>query len=190
MALGFQKLNCDGKISFSLTPKVSYNYGIKSPEWLDSFAGYKIQDNSIDSYVEGNYELSKNGLSMTMKKNNFDMVDEWYVNNFFEKAWKIYANKSPMLVLIPSEIVKEVDYYNSFYAHTPYENLDKFIEDCFTHYDSYIDCQTSEKIDISNATFIKLPSYNMLMNRLDDLNNRIINGDINLSGLENSLHSR
>ena len=106
MVFGWQKLNCDGKVSYSMTPSVSYYYGKNSPEWFAQFTGqgfpFTPSDKyKKDAYVQGNYDSAKNNLLTLMKEYNFSTSDQERVIDFFDKNWNIYAKKNSYVSYYP-----------------------------------------------------------------------------------------
>ena len=64
---GWQKLNCENKVSYSMTSSFSYSYGVRSPEWFSEFTGDSFPFNPKEEYkkeafVEGDYAAAKNNL--------------------------------------------------------------------------------------------------------------------------------
>lgn len=176
MGLGWQKLNCDGEVSYSRTPAVSYYYGINSPEWFAQFTGQGFPFNPADkykkdAYVQGDYDSAKNNLLTLMKKYNFASSNQQCVIDFFEKNWNIYANRDSVLAIIPDTVSPEMeeklseDWVNTL-SNSPYykNDIEKIMNFCLS--DGAVDCQSTEKIDVSNAIFIKMPRYDEVLRRL------------------------
>ena len=171
---GWQKINCERKVSYSETTTMSYYYGINSPEWFAQFTGQNIEYNEPnkykkDAYVLGDYASAKNNLQTLMKNHNFTKEEEEYVINFFEQKWAFYAAQKPMLAIIPSDIDYSQIWTNILFSQ-PYYKDD--IEKIMTYCTSYgqVDCQTTEKIDVTNAKFLKLPRYAHILKELSWLN--------------------
>lgn len=172
MIFGWQKLNGNGKVSYSRTPSVSYYYGTNSPEWFGQFTGQGFPFNPSNKYkkgafVEGNYEAAKQNLLTLMNENHFSNDDLGNVIDFFETNWERYANKNPMLAIIPENINDEetMHWIEMILDDSYFKNDERRIFSfCFN--DGEVDCQTSKTIEISDATFVELPNYNQLINKI------------------------
>ncbi len=171
MIFGWQKLNCDGKVSYSMTPSVSYYYGTNSPEWFAQFTGQGFPFNPSskykkDAYVQGNHDLAKHNLLTLMNEHDFSKREQECVIDFFEKNWKFYANKIPMLAVVPDLQKDNSEYWINTLLNDSYykDDIVRIISFCSS--DSRVDCQSTEKIDVSNATFIKMPRYDELVRNL------------------------
>ncbi len=180
---GWQKLNCDGKVSYSMTPSVSYYYGTNSPEWFAQFTGQGFPFNPSDkykkdAYVQGNYDSAKNNLLTLMKEYNFSTSDQERVINFFDKNWNIYAKKTPMLAIIPDIKEDNSEYWINDLLNDSYykDDIEKIMNFCLS--DHRIDCQSTEKIAVSNAIFIKMPRYDELIRRLTSKKTEVVQNEI------------
>jgi len=183
MVFGWQKLNCDGKVAYSMTPSVSYYYGTNSPEWFAQFTGQGFPFNPSgkyikDAYVQGNYESAKNNLLTLMKEHNFSSGDQECVIDFFEKNWNIYANKTPMLAIIPDTKEDNSEYWINILLNNSYykDDIGKIMNFCLS--EDRVDCQSAEKIDVSNAMFIKMPRYDELVRKLSYKTNEVAQNEI------------
>lgn len=170
---GWQKLNCENKGSYSMTSSFSYSYGVRSPEWFSEFTGDSFPFNPKEEYkkeafVEGDYPAAKNNLLVLMNKKQFSSEDVNSVLDFFDKNWKIYANKVPILAVIPGTDLEDtlVEDYSKYLLNDEYYkgNLERIIDFCLENY--AIDGQTTETIDTSNAVFITLPKYSELIKKV------------------------
>lgn len=172
MILGWWKLNCEGKVSYSTTPDVSYSYGTRSPEWFSFLAAggsqYGESDKyNVNAYEQRNYDSAKNNLLTVMKEKNFAPNVQKFVIDFFDKNWNIYVNGNPMLAVIPDSKVKESaleDLTNWFFNDPNYKDIESLIN-FYLNYQA-IDAKSTEKIDVSNAIFIKMPRYDEALRRL------------------------
>lgn len=172
MILGWQKLNCDGKVSYSKTPFVSYYYGASSPEWFSQFTGSGFPFNPIEKYekhafFKSDYKAAKNNLVTLMQEKNFSPDETDKVLNFFQKNWNIYANNIPMLAVIPENMVEEntqvwTKCLSEYFVKHDMEGL---VEYCFFN-ELGIDCQDKETITTEKATFIRLPNYKILKEKV------------------------
>lgn len=176
MVFGWQKLNCEGKVSYSMTPSVSYYYGINSPEWFAQFTGQGFPFNPPNkyiknAYVQGNYESAKNNLLTLMTERNFSSDDQKCVIDFFEKNWNIYANKTPMLAIIPDLHEDVSEYWTNKLLNDSYykDDIERIMNFCLS--EDGIDCQSTEKIDVSNAIFIEMPRYDEVVRKLSSRKN-------------------
>ncbi len=176
MVFGWQKLNCEGKVSYSMTPSVSYYYGTNSPEWFAQFTGQGFPFNPPNkyiknAYVQGNYESAKNNLLTLMTERNFSSDDQKCVIDFFEKNWNIYANKTPMLAIIPDLHEDVSEYWTNKLLNDSYykDDIERIMNFCLS--EDGIDCQSTEKIDVSNAIFIEMPRYDEVVRKLSSRKN-------------------
>lgn len=176
MVFGWQKLNCEGKVSYSMTPSVSYYYGTNSPEWFAQFTGQGFPFNPPNkyiknAYVQGNYESAKNNLLTLMTERNFSSDDQKCVIDFFEKNWNIYANKTPMLAIIPDLHEDVSEYWANKLLNDSYykDDIERIMNFCLS--EDGIDCQSTEKIDVSNAIFIEMPRYDEVVRKLSSRKN-------------------
>lgn len=172
MICGWQKLNCEKKVSYSYTPSVSYDYATRSPEWFSQFTGGAFAFNPIekyqkDAFVRQDYEAAKNNLLTLMAAKKFKTEDKSKVLEFFEKNWNIYAKSNPMLVIVPAQCIEEqtkiwIEILEDKFRKN---NIDEMLEYCL--FDNYgKDCQTQETIDVKDALFIKLPNYKRLIEKV------------------------
>lgn len=171
LIFGWQKLNCENKVSYSTTPFVSYYYGINSPEWFSQFTGQGFPFNPYNkyhksAYLEENYDFAKENLLSLMKNKNFSNEDKKIIFDFLKKYWDIYANKAPILAIIPSNEKKNLEQWlDNLLSDDSYKNnIERIVRICLS--DGDVDCQTLEKIDTSNATFIKLPKYSTILKKM------------------------
>ncbi len=182
MVFGWQKLNCDSKVSYSMTPSVSYYYGTNSPEWFAQFTGQGFPFNPSDkyrkdAYVQGNYDSAKNNLLTLMKEHNFSSSDQECVISFFEKNWNIYANKNPILAIIPDIQEDDSEYWMNTLLNDPYykDNIEKIMSFCLS--ENRVDCQSTEKIDVSKAMFIKMPRYDEVVRKLSSKKTEVVQNE-------------
>lgn len=172
MIFGWQKLNCEGKVSYSMTPSVSYYYGTNSPEWFSQFTGGAFAFNPRDKYkkdafVRSDYNDARNNLIILMKKSKFSSNDANRVLDFFEKNWNIYANHNPMLAIVPEKNIEEnTKIWTEILAkHFLYNDIDGLMDSCLFD-NNEVDNQTNEVIDVTDAIFVKLPNYKRLIERV------------------------
>lgn len=164
--VGYQKINSENKVSYSTTPKVSYNYGLRSPEWFSYFvSGGMTGDNT--TFIEKDYNSALNQLNTIMNNKNFSNIDKNIVLSFFNKYWDLYVrDSSPYLV-----IVKESDGL-SFEQFKYLTRQDKNLLD-FSFNELGINKQTDEIIDTSGALFIKMPEYSNIIKYINKKENDI-----------------
>ena len=174
MGLGWA-MHDTGKVSFSKTPSVSYDYAERSPEWFSQFAGGSTNYfNNRNAFLDNDYERARLNLINLMTDKGFTQDDLQIVINFFNQNWQKYANQNPMIVMVennnPLDYIKDSinfekginsDYSQLFHVH---------------FYDEAIDCKSSQKIDTTNAKFIELPKHNELIKRikLNNENNKLL----------------
>ncbi len=112
-----------GKISFSESPIVSFDYGNGSPEWFDMFVYHFTKNNKL--YRHRNYAEAKEKVTEQTKwlqdpdrlvkiygsqSANAPVITQEQADkiiSFFDKYWKIFAVDSvPMLAIYPDEQTK------------------------------------------------------------------------------------
>ena len=178
MALGWQQINCKGKVSYSLSPGVSYSYGNASPEWFSQFCGgggafYSIPNRVQYAFRDNDYEGAKNNLLQVFKARNFSEADQNIVLTFFERNWKLYANRDVYVVAIPhidTSIDEDVLLKRARSLEiTPRQFFD------INYCEHGIDMQTDDVVSVSNAKFIKLPDYSKVEKLLnfDDIKSKL-----------------
>lgn len=172
LIFGWQKLNCEGKVSYSKTPFVSYYYGACSPEWFSQFTGGASYFTPIEKYekyafYKSDYDAAQKNLITLMQENRFSLDDIKKVLSFFEKSWDKLANHVPMLAIVPENPLKaNIEFLKEYFSKDFERNdIDKVMSFCFFN-KLGIDCQTKEPIATNEATFIKLPSYKMLKEKV------------------------
>lgn len=172
MIFGWQKINCEGRLSFSESPSVSYSYAVRSPEWFSQFCGgthafMGIKNRVFRTFQMGNYEGSKNNLFSLMKLHNFSVDEMQMVFDFFDVNWKRYANHESMLAVVPDQAKCDFEFLYKRYNELGYNVRDIF---GFCTYDGDIDFNIQEVIDVSDARLIKLPNYKNMYNKLSNSN--------------------
>lgn len=154
-----QNKNCIGQISYSSAANFSYMYGIDSPEWFSNFCNDKQTYNN--PYIKREYDAALDILNK--KISNFNNEDKKIVIDFFNKNWNIYASKENIPILAIFELEKENRYITEY---------GKALEDFKENPDDYIwrECLNRgacdnhiNHVDVSNALFIQLPSYNKVV---------------------------
>ena len=169
--LGYQKENCEGQISYSEVPSSVYKYGISSPEWFRYFTNAFFVDNSKsykgDVLITKDYTKAKNNLNIVMDDLHFTNKEKEKVLSFLYQKWQIYANNNSLTAVIKEK--RDSDELIPFKYFILEERKDIFsiqdvIDACFFALNN--DCQTKKIIDTSNATYIKLPSYNELIEKI------------------------
>lgn len=173
--LGWQRLNCTNKTSYSMTPTVSYYYATNSPEWFANLTGTGVpfnQKTKYDkrAYIKNDYENAKNNLLMLMTEHKFTDKEMNFVIDFFDKKWSLYANQEPVLVIIPGEKYENLDkkidsFFNPMGKISSKVSVLKYIDICFDS--RQVDCRTSEVIDVTDAVFVSLPSYSLILQKLN-----------------------
>ena len=179
MICGWKKLNGENEVSYSTTPTVSYYYGMNSPEWFSQFTGQGFAYAPIEKYkktafLEGDYEAAKQNLQTLMKETEFSDDEAKKVMDFLDKYWRIYANRKPILAVIPQKTSDEQleQWDREMLRDSLFENdTERLFKFCFYQVDEHADCQTSETIDTSNAMYINLPTYSELIKRINRVQN-------------------
>ena len=180
---GWQRLNCEGKVSFSLDPLVSYDYGIRSPEWFSQFVGGSTAyiQGGVDrnAFQKGDYNLAKNNLLTLMKAEGFSPDDQAKVLAFFEKKWPIYANNNPMLVIKP---FAKIDMEELILVHSDYfeeKDIDLFMWHMLNFMANGLDQQSKKKISMEDAKFIKLPKFYEFIKKLSmPMDDTVVQDDV------------
>ena len=104
-------------------------------------------------------------LFSEFKEKGFSDEELQKVIAFFDKYWKIYADKESMIAMIPEETPNRLEYWaktlqnDQTYIEEPEELISML-----SGGDN--DCQTDKTIDVSNTTFIKLPKYYEVIQKL------------------------
>ena len=172
---GWQKINCEKKVSYSMDPTVSYHYGVASPEWFSQFTGgatcFSSEDNKYNrtAYYEGNYELARNNLIMLMEEKNFKVEDINETLEFFDENWKKYVNKNPIVAIIKEPIDPELTkniFKKIVLTDDQYIKNEGAIFNSFMTTPFGVDMHSDEPISTKNATFIMLPNYKQTMERV------------------------
>lgn len=171
MIFGWQRLNCEASVSYSMDPSISYYYGINSPEWFAQFTGQGFAFNPSEDYdksafVKGNYNHAKENLLKVMERNHFTQQDQDTVIQFFDKQWNLYANHSPMLAIIPNPTGDDISNWLNDLLSDDFltDNVDKMMSFCLS--DGRIDGHSAQPIDTSQAFFVQLPRYFELVKRI------------------------
>lgn len=169
--LGYQKINCEGKVSYSRKPSSVYKYGIASPEWFSFFTD-TFYEGSDEYYtknvlITNDYKNAKKNLTVLMNDRNFTAEEKETVLLFLEKNWKMYANNGALLAVIEEK--RDIDdlipfKYFIFEEKKSITCIQDIITECFDKLND--DCQTKKVIDTKNATYIKLPSFNKLIKKI------------------------
>ena len=190
--IGFQKINCEGQISYSNLPFFIYLYAIRSPEWFNYFTDSRINmfsqaltsldlsnkkeeehcsDTSIqtftpDCHITNNYKGAKQNIENLIKKLDFTSKEKDFTLSFLEKNWQIYANREPMVAIITKKKTNKdlTKITANILENYNISSISDLINICFNTLK--IDCQTTKIIDTSNAKFIKLPSYKYLKEKI------------------------
>ena len=170
MSFGWQKINSENKVSYSKTAAVSYYYGTNSPEWFSQFCGngfHFMGTPGIDknAYKNSNYNSAKKNIELICKKLNFSKEETEKTMAFFEKYWKKYANKQPMIAVIPQEELS--DSFLEIFEGNP---LDEAIAIC----DSLqgVDAQSTTTIDTKNAKFFYMPTEEQVKEKLKEIDKK------------------
>ncbi len=169
MIFGWQKLNCNGKVSYATTPSVCYYYGCGSPEWFSHFVGESMNFHpdfyAKAAFVINDHDAARDNIRRLMEEYDFSEEEKERVLTFFEDKWKVYAGKSPMLMIKKdtSDAERRRAYYASeedSYFHTIQEHLS------YALHSGYPDRNTDEIIPVDDAIFVKLPSYPLVRKKI------------------------
>lgn len=117
-------------------------------------------------HVTNNYEGAKQNIENLIKELDFTPKEEESTLSFLEKNWQIYANREPMVAIITKKITnKDVAKITAnILENYNISSISDLINICFNALEN--DCQTKKIIDTSSATYIKLPSYNELIEKI------------------------
>jgi len=166
---GWQKLNCDKKVYYSQTPRVSFSYASRSPEWFSQFVigGLSALGNTgIDTkaYENRDYDSAKQNLSKIMRDNGFTAEEMQEVYQFFDKFWQKYATKEPAVAVVHevSEDERLLIYDMFLKGKKPSESIDLLGSLDY----SVVDASSTEKIDTKEAMFFSLPTAKELERRV------------------------
>ena len=179
LILGWQKLNCEGKVSYANGASNSYYYAVSSPEWFAQFTGQGFSFNPEEKYCKSaftirNHEEASNNLMTLMQEKHFSSEEIEIVTVFFNKYWEMYANANsrPMLCMIPSKNDNFDRFYDSVingdYCKKSFRNLFSI---CF--HDREHDGRTSDVISADNALFVTLPEMSRVMEKMNIDNKNI-----------------
>lgn len=173
LILGWQKLNCDGNVSYADTAASSYYYAVNSPEWFAQFTGQGFSFNPEGKYdkrafVRKDYEAASNNLMTLMEEKDFSQEEITCVMGFFNKYWDIYASDKakPMLCVVTGKNERFEDVYdyvmNNDYTQQSFRNLMSVCLASHVH-----DGRTNQTIDTSNALFIGLPEVSRVLEKMN-----------------------
>jgi len=171
MILGWQKLNCDGNVSYADTAANSYYYATNSPEWFAQFTGQGFAFNpegkyKKNAYVERDHDAAFNNLMTFMQDNDFSTEEVTTVISFFDKYWDLYVNEKsvPMIVMVPYKNESEKQQVE-FIINNDYtkKSFTRLISTCLCERAS--DARTNEVIDTSNAIYIRLPKVSKVLEK-------------------------
>lgn len=158
---GWQKLNCEKKVYYSETPRVSYSYANRSPEWFSQFVTggtRSIGDKSIDSrsYMNRDYEASKQNITQIMTRQGFSREEMQEVYQFFDKFWQKYATKEPVMAVM-CEVEHDEDFllYDMFLRGKKPSDCIDFLQGIGYN---EIDGFSTEKIDTKQAMYFSIPN--------------------------------
>lgn len=173
LILGWQKLNCTGKVSYADSANNSYYYAVNSPEWFAQFTGQGFSFNpegkySKSAFVTRNHDAASNNLMTLMKEKGFTSEEIEVVNGFFDKYWDMYASEksTPMLCVIPSKSKSFESVYdwiiNNDYCKEDFNNL---LSMCFMEREH--DGRTNNTINCENALFVRLPEVSRVLEKMN-----------------------
>ena len=189
----WKKSDRGNDVFFSKTPKVSYSYAVRSPEWFDVFAG--------QNYATRNYEGARRHVQDLTKQYNLTEQEQERVGDFFEKYWDMYAKGNPTIIAIPDSKDESLDMAKfAVEMASQTSSVEEAINIGFwaTGNDA-VDASTKDKIDMSDAIFIEMPDIktiqeqlatiraeNKMQQNLDSLSGKTINNNSNVIQNANS----
>lgn len=175
MIFGWYKINYKNNVFYSLTPNISYNYALASPEWFSQFVGdatiYGKEGNA--TLLNNDYEKAVSNLTNVMNNYHFTDAEKNIVFNFLNKYWKIYANNKPMLFIEKEETgyLKNEDILNDAIE---LDSIDFTLNSLCLEYGA-VDCRSDKIISPENSEIIELTDYQKIYNYI---NNNDYNKDI------------
>ncbi len=170
---GWQKLNCEGKVSYSNNSSVAYSYGCASPEWFSEFCGGSIEFFPPEKYdkmafYHNDYNSALNNLTQLMNENGFNYIEKKQVLDFFNKNWVELTNNDSYLFIKKdySELNRRKEIFNDLKNNSvfPIESINEYIK-TFTSWGES-DRHTNKPISSDGALFIKMPNYGSLYKHL------------------------
>lgn len=173
LILGWQQLNCNGKVSYTDSACNAYYYATNSPEWFAQFTGQGFAFNpegkySKNAFVRRDYDAASNNLMTLMEERDFSIDEKDCVMSFFNKYWGLYVNDKtkPMLCIIPSKNPRFEELYKMT-IEDPFlgDELVDFISSCMLTY--IIDGKSEQVIDTKNAIYIALPETNIVLEKMN-----------------------
>lgn len=183
--LGFSKINCENQIFYAMTPDNAFYYGISSPEWFNYFTGGAEYANDKknpkyvkDAFLNNDYDGAKNNIELYMEEKQINPDDKKIVMEIFEKYWEKYSNSNPVLAQIPfdNERTKKELNVNS----TSFISMGLDLKNVFDVLFSIgIDIPSSQTVDVSNATFIKMPTLQEVTQKMSQQNDLSVVLDMN-----------
>jgi hypothetical protein len=167
---GWKGINSEGTVSYSQTPFQSHHYGLTSPEWFMSFLHCGFGVKASPGFHFNDYDLAKSNIVNYMNEKEFTNEEQEYVISFFDKNWKLYAGKRPILAYVKEDMsdqdaLKFYDSYNDFYKGDQEAILDSLLL-------GRDDLQTDETIDTTNAIYINMPTYLDVVKNIEERKNR------------------
>ena len=178
---GWQKINCENKVSYSTTPSVSFDYANRSPEWFSQFVGDSISfnkdhpDYTAKAFKNRNYEGAKKNLSILIDSYQLDDQQREFVWDFFERYWNKFAkSQNPSLIVIPNENKEQNDLLKKFnYADFVENKQNVKVSDLIGSIEGMngrgVDGQTTEKIDTSKAKYFELPTLGFIKEKIAEI---------------------
>ena len=159
MGLGWSEFDYD-KVSYSLTPIVSYDYAQNSPEWFSLF----VNGNNKNAFMNNDFEGAKNNIIEKMDNYNFSQEDRQKVMDFFVSNWQKYSNNKPMIAVVKKN--KPDDELNDLISLYHDNGLITNFKLILSYKDYSVDLKTPYPIDTKDALFIELPNHKELVNKI------------------------
>lgn len=149
-------------VSYSLTPFNSYKYSQTSPELFHNFMLGGVWNEDIDenAYILKDYDTCRRNLDIIIKIHNFENDKDNFLA-FFEKCWELFDYDYSMLAIIP--------YHDNLLdininINTDTTDVEGLLNEYLHSY--YYNEESEEIIDVTDASFVKMPSLRTIYKRL------------------------
>ena len=164
---GWLNINCDKKVFYAKGFEEAYSYAVRGPEWVSQFFGGSFAHSknnpeyTPDAYVTRNKEGAMKNVRIMMDDFGLSKEERALVEEFAEICWDKYAEKSPVIIVVPEEKV------NTF-VMTDYEkDIASYIGAVEGGTLGDNDLRTTEVIDTTDATYIPVPDVNELSKAIE-----------------------
>ncbi len=160
-----------GMYYYSKDPIVSYNYGLKSPEWFNMFCGashsyYEDDRFDYDAYAKRDYDAAYTNITTLMDRLSFKESDKKVVIDFFNKYWDMYSKCEPRLLIVrnPEDNPELNVLTEREYRMKPIEFIDETYNVFVNEYDT--DIRGFSDIDMNDALIISFPTMDEIKEKI------------------------